>query len=285
MFRNYYYLTKPGIIYGNLLTTTAGFLFAADGHFRISLYLATACGVALIIASACVFNNYIDRDIDSRMQRTSKRALAVGSIKAVHALIFATILGLIGVFVLYYFVNLLTLYLGLIAFITYVVLYGISKRKSVHGVLVGSIAGAAPIVAGYTAVDNRLNLIAFLLFIILTVWQMPHFYAIAIYRLDDYRRAKIPVLPAVYGIFQTKIQIVIYIIIFLIANIILARLTMKNTWLYIGVMLLCTLWWLKMAVKGFYSNNLSDKDWAHRMIKASLVIILINSFALSFIIG
>jgi len=195
----YYRLTKPGIIYGNLLTAAAGFLFASKWHIVPGLFAATLAGTSLVIAAACVYNNYIDRNIDKRMARTKKRALVQGTISGKHALIFATMLGVLGFALLLAYTNTLVTVIGVIAFIDYVVLYGISKRRSVYGTIVGSISGAAPIVAGYVAVTNQFDLGALLLFFILVYWQMPHFYGIAMYRFDDYKAAGIPVLPVQKG--------------------------------------------------------------------------------------
>lgn len=188
-------MTKPGIVYGNTLTATAGFLLGAKGAIDYWLLLATLAGIAFIIGSACVFNNYIDRDIDAKMVRTKKRALAHGLVPAGKAITYASLLGIIGFFILSLSTNFLTVALGTVAFFDYVVLYGISKRRTAYSTIVGSIAGAIPPAAGYTAVTNRLDGGAVLLFIILVFWQMPHFYAIAMYRYDDYKAAGLPVLP------------------------------------------------------------------------------------------
>ncbi|MDE2589744.1 MAG: heme o synthase, partial [Patescibacteria group bacterium] len=194
--KTYYLLTKPGIIYGNTITTVAGFLLASQGKIYFGLFMATLFGVSFVIASACVINNYLDRKIDKKMARTQKRALVTHAISPSHALVFATILGILGFLDLVVFTNGITFMIGLIGYIDYIVLYGLSKRKSIYGTLVGSISGATPIAAGYTAVTNRFDIAALLLFLIMVFWQMPHFYAIAIYRLKDYVAAGIPVLPA-----------------------------------------------------------------------------------------
>jgi len=274
----YYRLTKPGIIYGNLLTVTAGFLLASYGHINLWLLLATLVATSLVIASACVFNNYIDRDIDKLMARTKERALVTQVIKGQNALIYATVLGLIGLFVLATYTNLLTVLVGLIGFIDYVVLYGITKRRSIYGTIVGSIAGATPVVAGYTAVTNSLDSAALILFLILVFWQMPHFYAIAMYRFSDYKAAKIPVLPVKKGKQNTKLQMTIYIIAFVIATISLSVFGYTG-YTYLVVMLLLGLGWLWLDLQGFKSSD--DKRWARRMFLFSLVVILSLSIMLS----
>jgi protoheme IX farnesyltransferase len=234
------------------------------------LLISTLGGIALIIASACVFNNYIDRGIDTKMARTKKRALVSGLISTKSALVYATVLGLLGFLILAVYTNILTVYLGLLAMFTYIVLYGISKRTTVHGTVVGSIAGALPPVAGYTAVANRLDSAALILFLILVFWQMPHFYAIAIYRLKDYRAAGIPVLPAEKGNHITKIQMLIYILAFSLATVALTLLGYTGIIFLIVMLTLGLLWFIKGWL-GF--NATDDSQWARGMFLFSLIVI------------
>jgi protoheme IX farnesyltransferase len=277
--KQYYALTKPGIIYGNVLTAIAGFLLASKGHVGWWLLAATLGGMSAVIASACVFNNYIDRDIDKRMARTKKRALVSGVINGRNALIYATILGIVGFLILVSWVNLLVAAIGLVAFIDYIVLYGLAKRRSLHGTLVGAIAGAAPIVAGYCAVTDHFNGAALILFLILACWQMPHFYAIAMYRFDDYKAAGLPVLPVKKGRRATKIQIVLYVIAFGVATGLLTVFGYTG-YGYLIIMLLLSLAWLWLGLQGFQKDN-NDKKWARQMFLFSLVMILALSVMLS----
>jgi heme o synthase len=275
--KTYYRLTKPGIIYGNTLTTIGGFLLAADGHIKIGLFIATIFGSALIIASACVFNNYIDRGLDKHMARTKKRALVTGTINPRVALIYGSVLGLFGVVLLYAYVNRLTLGIGLVAFVVYVALYGYAKRKSVHGTLVGTIAGSAPVVAGYCAVTDRFNGGAVILFLILVCWQMPHFYSIALNRFDDYSAAKLPVLPVKKGSAQTKTQMVVYIGLFILANISLSIFGYAGI-TYAVIMSLVGVYWLRLGIMGLAHH---EKTWPKQMFLTSLVVILSLSVMLS----
>lgn len=278
MLRAYYRLTKPGIIYGNLLTAAAGFLLAARGHIRFWLLLATLLGTGLVIASACVFNNYIDRDIDRRMARTRRRALVTGQVTARNALIYATAMLILGVAILIAGTNLLVLAVGLSAFIIYVLFYGLAKRRSVHGTLVGSLSGAAPPLAGYLAVTDHLDGGAALVFLVLVFWQMPHFYAIAIRRLKDYRAAGLPVLPVRQGIRATKLQIVAYIIAFAAANSLLSVFGYTG-YVYLAVMLAVSLTWLYYGWQGFSTKD--DQQWARQLFLISLLVILSLSVMLS----
>jgi protoheme IX farnesyltransferase len=278
LFGTYYRLTKPGIIYGNLFATAAGFLFASHGEINFALFAAVLSGTALSIASACVFNNYLDRDIDAKMKRTRRRALAAGKISVRAALIYATALGLIGSAIMILFVNPVTFLVGAIGFFFYVVLYTPIKKRSVYGTLIGSVSGATPPVAGYTAVSGQLDIAALLLFIILVVWQMPHFYSIAIFRLNDYKQAKIPVLPIVRGIKFTKITMAGYIILFIFATTVL-RIAGFTTDTYLTIMLIVGFAWLWQVLKGFKTKN--DILWAKKTFKLSLIVLMIFCLTIS----
>jgi heme o synthase len=274
----YYRLAKPGIVYGNAITAAGGFFLASKRHFDIDLFLAMLLGLSFIIGSACVFNNYIDRDIDKKMDRTKKRALVSGDISVRNALIYAVLLGLSGAAILGLFTNWLALRVALAGLFAYVVVYGIAKRRTVHGTVIGSISGAVPPVVGYTAVTKHLDGGALLLFIILVCWQMPHFYAIAIYRSKDYAAAHIPVLPLVSGVRNTKLQMTAYILAFTAASIALAGFGYAGT-TYLVVMILVSLAWLKLAFQGF--NTKDDNAWARKLFRFSLIVTLVFSLMIS----
>ncbi len=278
--RMYYELTKPGIIRGNAITAIGGFLLAttvAKLSFNPWLFIATIVGISLVIASACVVNNYIDRGIDARMHRTKKRALVIGQISVQHALMYAMVLGLAGLFSLS-FTNLLTCTLAIIGYIFYVVLYGIFKRRSSFGTVVGSVSGAIPIVVGYCAVSNTFDPCAIILFLVLVTWQMPHFYAISIYRRGEYKAANIPVLSIAKGVQTTKIYIVAYIVGFSLVSMLLTLFGYTG-YIYLLVMLCLSLYWLRLAMLGFSAKD--DDNWARKIFGFSLVVLLVFSVLIS----
>jgi heme o synthase len=271
MIKTYYMLTKPGIIIGNAITTAGGFALASKGHFDVLLFLATLIGLCLVIASAGVFNNYLDRESDKKMERTKNRPLVTKIITEQKALIFAAALGISGLIVLILYTNLLTVLITVAGFFIYVVLYVIWKYRSIHGTLLGSISGAIPPIVGYCAVSNRLDTGALLLFIILVMWQMPHFFAIAMYRLKDYAAAAIPVLPVKKGNYVTKVHMFFYILGFIVAT------TLPTLFHYTGYTYLVSTFvlgviWLFLCIKGFKSLN--DERWARQMFLFSLVVIM-----------
>jgi protoheme IX farnesyltransferase len=260
------------------MAAAAGFFLAARGHINIVLLFWTLLGIAIIIASACVYNNYIDRGIDKKMKRTQKRALVTGEISGRSALIFATILGILGFGILILFTNWVTVLAGIIGGIDYLLLYGIGKRTSVHGTLIGSISGAMPPVAGYGAVVGRLDIAMVLLFLIWVCWQMVHFYAIAIYRGKDYEAASIPVLPVKKGLTNTKIQMVFYAVLFMIANSLLTVFHFAGFVYLVGITLL-GIFWLVYAIKGFFVAD--SIKWARKIFFYSLIIMLVMCVLLS----
>lgn len=275
----YFLLTKPGIVMGNAITTFGGFALASRGQFDFRLFLATLIGLSLIVASGCVFNNYIDRNADQKMTRTQNRPLAKGAISSQKALILAAFLGLFGTLLLSFFASPIALALAVIGFTVYVFWYSFAKYRTVHGTLIGSIAGAVPPVVGYCAVSHRFDLGALLLFIVFALWQMPHFYAIAIYRLEEYAAALIPVLPIKKGIRATKIHMLFYTLAFI------AACFMLTLFRYTGPSFAITaigfgLVWLWLALKGFQTDN--DKHWARKMFIFSLIVVTALCSAIPF---
>lgn len=190
--KKYYYLTKPGIVRGNALAAIAGFFFALQGSFDWQLFASMLAGLSLIVASGCVFNNYFDRHIDARMERTKKRAIPSNRISSRNAIIFGSVLGVAGTALLLLYTTPLALLCALLGWVVYVCFYTPLKHHSSTALYVGAIAGAMPPVVGYTAVTNAFDLYALFLFAALYVWQIPHFIAIAYFRFEEYAAAGIP---------------------------------------------------------------------------------------------
>lgn len=269
--KSYIELTKPGIIMGNVITAFGGLTLASKGHINFMLFLMTLLGLSLVIASACVCNNFIDRDLDKKMIRTRNRALAKGTISIDSAIQFAMLLGIAGVAILFTFANLMATVAALIGFCVYVLFYSFSKYLTPACTVIGSIAGAIPPVVGYCAVTNRFDLCAVLIFLTIVFWQMPHFYAIAMFRLRDYSNASIPVLPVKKGMLTTKIHMVLYIVAFTFVSSLLSY--FKYTGIaYLVITLVVGVAWLAYSIKGFKCK--SDAFWARRMFLFSLIVVL-----------
>ena len=271
----YISLTKPGIIFGNLITTVGGF-YLVRPHANFLLLLFTLLGISLVIASGCVFNNYIDRDIDPLMERTKNRASALGLISTQKLLLFATLLGLCGFGILFFLTNALATFIAFIGFFFYSIVYSLYfKRSSVYGTAIGSISGAVPPVVGYCAASNSFDAGAIIIFLMLVIWQMPHSYAIAIYRLKDYIAAKIPVLPTQKSMRYTKMSMLVYVIIFSILSMLPTFFGYAGKY-YLSVAIASSFYWIYLTVKGFAASD--DALWARRNFLFSIILITLLSF-------
>ncbi len=254
-------------------------MFAAGSIRKIGLLLATIFGTALVIACGCVVNNLTDRNIDRQMRRTKKRALITGTISPKNAALFAAALGLGGFILLSLYTNWVVVVIGVIGLLDYTVLYAVSKRRWVSSTLIGSISGAAPIAAGYCAASGRFDLAAAILFLMMTFWQMPHFYAIALFRSKDYSSAGLPVLPLIRGENAAKKQLLVYCVLFLLSAISL-HVFADAGYLYLLVMLVLGIWWIAVGVRR--AGTLTSEKWGLEMFKASLWVMIALSGAVSF---
>jgi protoheme IX farnesyltransferase len=279
VYRQYYHLTKPGIIRGNLLTAIGGFFLAANGQPDWLTFGSLVVGMSLVIAAGCVFNNYLDRDIDARMTRTKHRATVVGSISARDILRFGFILMFSGFMILLVGTNVLTALLGLFGLVTYVGIYTPAKHRTSYATLLGTIPGAVPPVAGYTAMAGRLDLACALLFGILVCWQVPHFYAIAIRRIQDYKAARVPVWPITRGIAETKLQMTWFATAFIVLSSLLSF-SRYTGLLFLIIFELYGAYWLSVILSGrqVYDNT----AWARKVFLLSLPVLPLLSLLLGF---
>jgi protoheme IX farnesyltransferase len=272
-------LTKPGVTYGNLITTVAGYLFAAGGDIDWSVFVMLTIGTWGVIASACVINNYLDRDIDAAMTRTKNRPLLTGEVTPRQALILGAVLGIGGIALLSVFTNYWVVGAGVLGWVVYVWLYGaLGKRKSVHGTLVGSVSGAAPILAGYVAARGTVDLGAVLVFAVLFFWQMPEFYSIAIYRRNEYAAAGVPVITVIKGVRAAIVQIFGYTTAFVVSVMLLPVFGYAGA-TYAVVMGASCLYWLFLAAKGLAASK--PEAWSRRMFKFSMIVLLVFSLMIS----
>lgn len=279
MLKKYLFLTKPGILFGNFVTTLGGYFVATQGSVDFLLLLLTLLGTTLVVASGCVVNNVIDQDIDQKMQRTQNRAMVKKTISVPVALAFALVLGVLGFSILWFGVNAYAFLFAVIGFVVYVGFYSLwTKRTTIHQTLIGSISGASPPVIGYTAVANQFDLAALLIFLGYALWQMPHSWAIAIYRFDDYKNAGIPILPVARSVYRTKVESLIYVILFTVVMNALFVFGYTN-WLYLLILNALCIYWLYIAILGFKAEN--DQLWAKRFFLFSVILITVISLSFS----
>jgi protoheme IX farnesyltransferase len=202
-----------------LITALVGMLLAQETVPSISYMFIALLGIALCSGSAAAINQVIDRSADASMNRTDKRPLPQGDISPIHASIFALVIGFLGALILYIYVNTLTMYLTIASLIGYAFIYTVYlKRATPQNIVIGGLAGAAPPLLGWTSITNSIDAYSLLLVLIIFIWTPPHFWALAIYRKDEYAKESIPMLPVTHGVAFTKLQIVLYtIILFLVS--------------------------------------------------------------------
>ena len=219
LLKSYYILCKPNVVYMMLITALVGMLLAQETVPSISYMFISLLGIALCSGSAAAINQVIDRSADASMNRTDKRPLPQGDISPIHASIFALVIGFLGALILYIFVNTLTMYLTIASLIGYAFIYTVYlKRATPQNIVIGGLAGAAPPLLGWTSITNSIDAYSLLLVLIIFIWTPPHFWALAIYRKDEYAKESIPMLPVTHGVAFTKLQIVLYtIILFLVS--------------------------------------------------------------------
>ena len=239
MLNEYVQLMKPGILTLLLVTTLGAMLIAGSGIPSFGLVMITMIGGLLTAGGANVFNCYIDRDIDAKMNRTKQRATASGRMKPRTALIFGITITLAGVLMLGVFANWLAAGLALIGNLYYVFIYTLwLKRTTPHNIVVGGAAGAIPPLVGWAAVTGTLAPGAWILFAIIFYWTPPHFWALALLKQGEYGRVGVPMLPVVSGEQETRKQIFLYTVLLTAVTLLLVPFGMS--WIYfVGALALC----------------------------------------------
>jgi protoheme IX farnesyltransferase len=217
--RDYYELCKPRVVMLMILTSIVGMCLAPSTYSLMQPLLLGNLGIALVASAAAAINQVADQHIDRIMKRTQHRPIVQGVISTQNSIIFALLLCVAGSLILYYFVNPLTAALTFASLIGYAFLYTLYlKHATPQNIVIGGLAGAFPPLLGWTAVTNSLSPEAFLLVAIVYVWTPPHFWALAIYRLEDYAKANIPMLPHTHGVAYTKLNIVLYTLLLILVT-------------------------------------------------------------------
>lgn len=272
-------LTKPGIIFGNIITLLGAFFYSLkiqEEELCFSIFFYTILGLIFVIASACVMNNYLDRDIDVMMKRTQHRISTSNKYSLTFFIFYSCILLILGlVFLLKTnFLTELCAVLGWVIYITYTFL----KKQTIFSTYVGAISGAFPPIIGYLSLSNNFDYHALILFLILFCWQIPHFYSISIIYKEEYNKAQIPILPIKKGINYTKINILLFTILYNLCSYILFFYE-KHIYSFIVIMF-CGLFWIMFSIKGFFINY-NIIIWARKMFLLSIINITVLSFLLA----
>lgn len=276
--RDFVTVTKPGIIRSNLIAAFAGYWVASGWDVAYGRLILTLLGTMLVMASACVFNNYFDRDLDMKMERTRQRGLPTGRLKPATVLVYAVVLGIAGLAVLFAFSGVLAGIFGFVGMFVYVVVYTLwLKRTSTWSTSVGAISGAMPPVIGYVAVTGTVDLGAWLLFAMLFLWQPPHFWALGIRRKEEYRAAGFPLLPVVKGVRRTKLQMIPYVTLLLPVPVLLYAYDYAGIF-YLVIALALSVAWLYLTLKGLSAKD--DETWAKKNFFFSINYLTLSLIAL-----
>ena len=217
--RQYYALTKPRVVQLIVFCALIGMLLATPGLPDWQLALAAVAGIWLVAAAAAAFNCLVEQRIDASMARTSWRATATGELTTGQALAFSAALGAAGGAILWFAVNPLTLWLTLATFIGYAVVYTVLlKPLTPQNIVIGGASGAMPPVLGWAAIRGEVGPEALILCLIIFLWTPPHFWALALYRAEDYRRAGLPMLPVTHGSEFTRLHVFLYTLVLFAAT-------------------------------------------------------------------
>lgn len=260
MFKDLIGLTKPGLLRLNMFAAFGGYWVASKWSFDFVTLIWMLIGTTLTMASATVINNYYDRELDLKMDRTRNRVLPSGRMKPSSVLLYGIILGVTGLTVLFTLVNVLCGVLGVIGWFTYIVIYTMwLKRSSTWSTSVGGISGAMPPVIGYCAVTQTFDIGAILLFAFLFLWQPAHFWSLAIRRVEEYRTAGFPLLPVVKGVKRTKIQMIPYVALLLVTVVLFYVYDFTGIFFLI-ISSILTAFWLVHTIYGLFTKD--DEKWA-----------------------
>lgn len=253
--RNYYELCKPRVVMLMILTSVVGMFLAPSSEIPIIPLIFGNLGIALVAGAAAALNHVADQHIDKIMGRTQHRPLVQGKVTQKNCLIFSAVICVLGLLILFIFTNALTAGLTFLSLIGYAVCYTLYlKHATPQNIVIGGIAGAAPPLLGWTAVTGSVSAEALLLVLIIFVWTPPHFWALAIYRLEDYRKANVPMLPHTHGVPYTKLNIVLYTILLTCVSSLPYFIKMAG-WIYLVGVMIANAIFLTYAVRLYFSNE------------------------------
>ncbi|MDJ0653024.1 MAG: heme o synthase [Xanthomonadales bacterium] len=235
----YLELCKPKVVAMIVFTAMVGMFLASPGLVPLPLLLIASAGIGLASASAAAVNHLLDRKADAEMVRTRHRPLPTGQLSTRQVLVFAVVLGVLGLALLYLWVNPLTAVLTGVSLIGYAIIYTVYlKRATPQNIVIGGAAGAAPPLLGWVAVTGQLDPQAFILFLIIFVWTPPHFWALAIYRRHDYAAVGIPMLPVTHGVPFTRWQILFYTLLLVLVTLFPYLIGMSGLFYLLGALVL-----------------------------------------------
>jgi protoheme IX farnesyltransferase len=266
--RAFYSLTKPRVVSLIVFTAVIGMFLATPGMVPAPVLIAATLGIALVAGAAAAVNCLVEQKIDAVMRRTRWRPLPRGELTPAQTLVFAGALGGLGLWILFHFVNALTMWLTVATFIGYAVVYTVLlKPATPQNIVIGGASGAMPPVLGWAAVTGEVTTEAMLLFLIIFAWTPPHFWSLALYRTEDYAKAGVPMLPVTHGKAYTRLQVLLYTLILLAVSLLPFVIRMSG-WLYLAAALALGGVFLGYALRIYraYSDALARKTFRYSIL-------------------
>ena len=270
-------LCKLKVVALILLTAVVGMFLAVPAPYLPDFFLVlmASIGISMASASAAVFNHIVDEQIDIQMSRTDQRPLPQGKVSRNQALAWCVFLGVVGLGILEFFVNTITMVLTFISLIGYAVIYTMYlKRATPQNIVIGGAAGAAPPILGWTAISGTQGIeYALLLFLIVFIWTPPHFWALAIFRVEEYKKVDVPMLPVTHGLAYTRMQILLYTVLLLLVTL-LPYLAGMSGLIYLISALILGLMFLNYAIKIYKNPGNNRIAWKTFMFSVNYLMLL-----------
>ena len=267
-FKQFLALTKPRVVQLIVFCAVIGMFLAVPGLPPPAIVFFATLGIALVAGAAAAVNCLVEQKIDAKMLRTRGRPLPRGQVTSRSTLIFAGLVGGTGMLLLYVFVNPLTMWLTLATFLGYAVIYTVVlKPATPQNIVIGGASGAMPPVLGWAAVTNQVAPEALLLFLIIFAWTPPHFWALALYRTQDYAKAGLPMLPVTHGAEYTRLQIVLYTVVLVLVTMLPFAIRMSG-FLYLAAALALGGVFLAYAIRLYrnYSDSLARATFRYSIL-------------------
>lgn len=265
LLKQYLALTKPRVVMLITFCAVIGMFLATPGLVRLDVFLAATIGITLVAGAAAAVNCLVEQHIDAKMARTQWRPLPSGTLTAQQTLVFSGLIGGAGTFLLYAFVNPLTTWLTLATFVGYAIVYTVLlKPRTPQNIVIGGASGAMPPVLGWAAVTGQAPIEAWVLFLIIFVWTPPHFWALALYRADEYARSGLPMLPVTHGERFTRLHILLYTLLLLATTVLPTLIGMSGVFYLLSALALGGYFlWLTWCLYRKYSEALAKKTFKY----------------------
>lgn len=272
-FMQYWSLTKPRVTQLAVFCAMIGMFLASPGLPDLRIVFYATIGIWLLAGAAFAINCLVERELDARMARTAKRSIAQGDVTVIDTLIFSGIIGSAGAWLLYVLVNPLTMWLTLLTFVGYAIIYTIIlKPATPQNIVIGGLSGAMPPALGWAAIANTVPIEAWLLVLIIFVWTPPHFWALALYRRDDFAKSGLPMLPVTHGAEFTQFHVWLYTII-LVATTMLPYAIKMSGLIYLSsaIVLNAIFLWYAWRVYRHYTDAIARKMFRYSIIYLALL--------------